>query len=191
MNYFLKNIVLYYERRYHYFFYNKNSPQDFKQRIFNMSKKENNFKEFVDYINNLDDKDWYTWYLQDDKMRIVCYNFLNYYTRLVAIDYSRGVLWASLSDSITEPIEDLCQDITTFVKEVIKTYNLIGNNKNKCRSKEVTKQQLEDLGVVYVTEDGDVYTYNGQEVVKKKPIEMSYAKHKYSTNKKRYLYIFF
>ena len=158
-----------------------------------MSKKENNFKEFVDYINNLDDKDWYTWYLNDEKMRIVCYNFLNYYTRLVAIDYSRGVLWASLSDSITEPIEDLCQDITTFVKEVIKKYDLIGNSnrKNKCRSKEVTKTQLEDLGVVYVTEDGDVYAYNGEEVVKKTPFVGSCVRHKYSTNKKRYLYLSF
>ena len=157
-----------------------------------MSKKENNFKEFVDYINNLDDKDWYTWYLNDEKMRIVCYNFLNNYTRLVAIDYSRGVLWASLNDSITEPIEALCQDITTFVKEVIKKYDLIGNSscKNKCRTKEVTKTQLEDLGVVCVTEDGDVYTYNGKEVVKKTPFEVV-IKHKYSTNKKRYLYLDF
>ena len=155
-----------------------------------MSKKENNFKEFVDYINNLDDKDWYTWYLQDEKMRIVCYNFLNNYTSLVAIDYSRGVLWASLSDCISEPIENLCQDITTFVKEVIKKYDLIGTHKNKCRTKEVTKQQLEDLGIVCVTEDGDVYVYNGKEVVKKTPIEVI-IKHKYSTNKKRYLYLDF
>lgn len=192
MNYFLKNIVLYYEGRYHYFFYNKNSPLDLKQRIFNMSKKENNFKEFVDFIDNLDDKDWYTWYLDDEKMRIVCYNFLNLYTRLVAIDYSRGVAWASLDDCVTEPIEALCKDITTFVKEVIKTYNLIGNSKhkNKCRTKEVTKTQLEDLGIVFVSEDGDVYTYNGQEVVKKTPYEII-AKRKYSTNKKRYLYVGF
>ena len=157
-----------------------------------MGKKENNFKEFVDYINNLDDKDWYTWYLNDEKMRIVCYNFLNNYTHLVAIDYSRGILWASLDDAVTEPIEALCKDITTFVKEVIKKYDLIGNSKrkNKCRTKEVTKQQLEALGVVYVTEDGDVYVYNGKEVVKKTPYEII-AKRKYSTNKKRYLYVGF
>lgn len=157
-----------------------------------MSKKENNFKEFVDYINNLDEKDWYTWYLNDEKMRIVCYNFLNLYTRLVAIDYSRGILWASLDDAVTEPIEALCKDITTFVKEVIKKYNLTGdsNSKNKCRTREVTKNQLEALGVVYVTEDGDVYTYNGKEVVKKTPFEVI-AKRKYSTNKKRYLYVDF
>ena len=155
-----------------------------------MSKKENNFKEFVDYINNLDDKDWYTWYLDDEKMRIVCYNFLNNYTRLVAIDYSRGILWASLNDSITEPVEALCQDITTCVKAVIKKYDLIGTHKSKCRTREVTKNQLEALGVVYVTEDGDVYTYNGKEVVKKTPFEVI-LKHKYSTNKKRYLYLDF
>ena len=157
-----------------------------------MSKKENNFKEFVDYINNLDDKDWYTWYLNDEKMRIVCYNFLNNYSSLVAIDYSRGILWASLDDAVTEPIEALCKDITTFVKEVIKKYNLTGDSKpkSKCRTREVTKNQLEALGVVYVTEDGDVYTYNGKEVIKKTPFEVI-AKRKYSTNKKRYLYVDF
>lgn len=156
-----------------------------------MSKKENNFKEFVDYINNLDDKDWYTWYLDNEKMRIVCYNFLDYYTHLIAVDYSRGIVWTSLSDfTKNEPVEKLAQDITTCVKEVIKTYNLIGTHKNKCRTKEVTRQQLEEIGVVYVTEDGDVYTYNGQEVVKKTPYEII-AKRKYSTNKKRYLYVGF
>lgn len=154
-----------------------------------MSKKENNFKDFVDYINNLDDKDWYTWYL-DKKMRIVSYNFLDYYTHLVMIDYSRGLVWTSLSDFTNEPIETLCKDITTCIKDVIKTYNLVGNHKNKCRTREVTKQQLEDLGVVYVTEDGDVYTYNGKEVVRKTPFEVI-AKRKYSTNKKRYLYVDF
>ena len=156
-----------------------------------MSKKENNFKDFVDYINNLDDKDWYTWYLQDEKMRIVCYNFLDIYTHLIAVDYSRGVVWVSPSDfTKNEPVEPLCKDITTCVKEVIKTYNLIGTHKNKCRTREVTKNQLEALGVVYVTEDGDVYTFNGKEVVKKTPFEVV-IKHKYSTNKKRYLYIDF
>ena len=157
-----------------------------------MSKKENNFKEFVDFINNLDDKDWYTWYLDNEKIRIVGYNFLNHYSHLVAIDYSRGLVLARLSDCVTEPIESLCKDITTFVKEVIKKYDLTGNNnhKNKCRTREVTKTQLEDLGVVCVTEDGDVYIYNGKEVVKKTPFEVI-AKRKYSTNKKRYLYVDF
>lgn len=157
-----------------------------------MSKKENNFKEFVDFINNLDDKDWYTWYLDKD-LRRISYEFLEHYTHLIEVDYSRGIVWTSLHDFVDEKClkETLCQDITTCIKDVIKTYNLVGNyKKNKCRTREVTKTQLEDLGVVFVTEDGDVYAYNGEEVYYKTPVEIV-AKRKYSTNKKRYLYISF
>ena len=158
-----------------------------------MSKQENNFKDFVDYINNLDDKDWYTWYLDKD-LRTVSYEFLEHYTHLVMVDYSRGIVWTSIHDFVDEKCikETVCQDITTCIKNVIKTYNLIGNGnrQNKCRTKEVTKTQLEDLGIVFVSEDGDVYAYNGDVVYKKIPFEVV-AKRKYSTNKKRYLYLDF
>lgn len=160
-----------------------------------MLKPEAKFERLVEIVYKLDDKEWYTWYLNDstkDTLR----DFLERNIVMSGLDLTRGTVYRIIWDSTDERTISIAQDITSCVKEIIGDkyaeycHEYLDKPKSKCRSKEVTKQQLEDLGVVCVTEDGDVYVYNGKEVLKKTPIEVI-LKHKYSTNKKRYLYLDF
>ena len=161
-----------------------------------MLKPEEKFERLIKIVYNLDDKDWYTWYL-DATIQNTLIELLKKHIVLSDVKFTRGMLYRIVWDSTNERTIGIAQDITSCVKEIIEDnyieycHEYLDKPKSKCRSKEVTKQQLEDLGVVCVTEDGDVYVYNGKEVVKKTPFEESGVKHKYSTNKKRYLYISF
>ena len=160
-----------------------------------MLKPEAKFERLVEIVYKLDDKEWYTWYL-NDSTKDTLLNFLEENIVMRGLDFTRGIIYRTIWDSTDERTIGIAQDITSCVKEIIEDkyieycHEYLDKPKSKCRSKEVTKTQLEDLGVVCVTEDGDVYTYNGKEVVKKTPIEVI-LKHKYSTNKKRYLYLDF
>ena len=160
-----------------------------------MLKPEAKFERLVEIVYKLDDKEWYTWYL-NDSTKDTLLDFLEKNIVMRGLDFTRGTVYRTIWDSTDERTIGIAQDITSCVKEIIEDkyieycHEYLDEHKNKCSTKEVTRQQLEELGVVYVTEDGDVYTYNGKEVIKKTPYEII-AKRKYSTNKKRYLYVGF
>ena len=160
-----------------------------------MLKPEAKFERLVEIVYKLDDKDWYTWYL-DESMQNTLIELLKKHIVLSDVDFTRGMIYRIIWDSTNELTTCIAQDITSCVKEIIEDnymeycHECLDKPKSKCRTREVTKNQLEALGIVYVTEDGDVYTFNGKEVVKKTPFEVI-AKRKYSTNKKRYLYVDF
>ena len=84
-----------------------------------MLKPEKEFERLVEIVYKLDDKDWYTWYL-DESMQNTLIELLKKHIVLSDVDFTRGMIYRIIWDSTNELTICIAQDITSCVKEIIE-----------------------------------------------------------------------